>query len=858
MTSEACSVTLAAGAGNRMPGDMPPKPCCKVGPVSVIENALETYEQAGIKRHVVVVGCRAESVMEEVRRSRSDVLFAYQSERNGTGGAVRCAMDLLASIGAPEHVLICTGDKVVAPEVIRGLMETYAGSRLDLCLVAGSSRHYPVSGRIVSRNGVVAGIVEVPDIKVQQLTKALRSLAEEKRRTTVHDLAELAAEHFPDAAELAVYFPALSALLSQDAGQAVSRDEMLAAAGEAPQELVVGTGPFSLEDAVASQWCNLSVYAGRFEVLREAVLSLAPDNVQGELYFTDAVKYLVSKGRSVGLFRIKDANDVMAFNTLEELEEVRRVHAARTLERVRYPKLERWINWFEGREKQSLLAEAVRKLAEQIGGERPCIVARSPGRVNLMGRHIDHQGGMCNLMAIDREIVVAASPRDDDHVNLWNRDPGAYPRRQFAFWELTTDIVWEDWLRTLDSQFIQRMTASGEGDWANYAKGAALRLQHRFRDRRLRGMDAFVCGDIPVAAGLSSSSALVVAVAEALAELNGLNVRPREFVDLCGEGEWFAGTRGASADHAAIKLAREREVVSFSFFPFEEVGRHPFPEDCAIVVCNAALSDEDVQSSAQRHQVRVACLHMSSEIIREKTPQLAPRIRHLRDVSPQGLGISLPALYHLLKHVPTRIGPEEAEGLARKHRRVARCLAGLTLGEQEFPLRDVALYGVAECERARRAGRVLGDGDASALGEMMNVSHDGDRRVRWTPDPMPFDSRATDEFMDSLVERSASLLQPLEESGASLWQQPGAYGSSRPEIDRVVDCVLRCPGVLGAQLAGVGLSGFVMVLVRNQCVESLLRELERHYYEPAKVEPQMFVLQPAQGSQVLTTVEARG
>ena len=52
------------------------------------------------------------------------------------------------------------------------------------------------------------------------------------------------------------------------------------------------------------------------------------------------------------------------------------------------------------------------------------------------------------------------------------------------------------------------MVLQSAGDWVNYVKGAALRLQHRFPDRPLRGMDAFVIGNIPVGAGLSSSSAL--------------------------------------------------------------------------------------------------------------------------------------------------------------------------------------------------------------------------------------------------------------------------------------------------------------------------------------------------------------
>ena len=137
MDSTVCSITLAAGEGKRMPADMPPKSCCRIGPVSVIENALRSFESAGIDRHAVVVGHRAGEVMAEVTRSRPSALFSYQERPRGTGDAVRCALRLLAGVGAPEHVFICAGDKVIAPHVVRSLMAAYVDGGLDFCLLAG-------------------------------------------------------------------------------------------------------------------------------------------------------------------------------------------------------------------------------------------------------------------------------------------------------------------------------------------------------------------------------------------------------------------------------------------------------------------------------------------------------------------------------------------------------------------------------------------------------------------------------------------------------------------------------------------------------------------------------------------------
>ena len=855
MPPDVYSVTLAAGAGRRMPADMPPKPCCKVGPVSIIENALRTYEQAGIFHHVVVVGSRAAAVMAEVSAKRQNVLFAFQRSARGTGDAVRCALELLDAVSAPEHVVISAGDKVVEPRVMRGLMEAYRASSADLCLVAGPSRCYPGSGRIITSGDRAQAIVEVPDIKARQLAAAFRSLPAGERPATVGDLTEFASQYLRSAVKLGVYFPGLREQLRGPADQAIRWDVIVAAAEAMPNSFELAGGPVTTAEADAAELCNLSLYAGRFAPLIETVRKLGTDNVQGECYFTDAVEALARQGRAVELFRIDDPHDVMAFNTMEELEEVRQVHAERTMKRTRYTELARWLNYFDRRGDGGLHAEAVRKLAGEIDTSRPCIIVCSPGRANLMGRHVDHQGGACNLMAIDSEIVIAASPRDDDRVNLWNTDGTAYPFRSFAFSELTVDIDWNDWLRTLDSQYVQRIVSGSGGDWINYVMGAALRLQHRYPDRRLRGMDAVVCGDIPIGAGLSSSSALVVAVSEALAELNALNVRPREFVDLCGEAEWFVGTRGGSADHAAIKFGSVSEVVSVSFFPFEVIGRHPFPSGCSLVVCHSGITAKKTENARDRFNVKVACYHMAREVIRREFPDFAPLIEHLRDVNTQRLDVPLPTLYRMLRRLPERIEAREVEQLAAAHPRVAKCVSALDLEQYEFPLRSVALYGLAECERAARTGRLLDSGDVTTLGHMMNISHDGDRVARWRPEREDFSACVTDEHIDALIDSS---LRPesLSASEAALWQQPGAYACSTPEIDLMVDRALECPGVLGAQLAGAGLGGCIMVLVRSENADQVQAALVREYYEPQGVEPRIFVCRASHGSRVFTTVEA--
>lgn len=71
----------------------------------------------------------------------------------------------------------------------------------------------------------------------------------------------------------------------------------------------------------------------------------------------------------------------------------------------------------------------------------------------------------------------------------------------------------------------------------------------------------------------------------------------------------------------------------------------------------------------------------------------------------------------------------------------------------------------------------------------------------------------------------------------------------------MIDCARRCPQVAGAQLAGAGLGGCIMILVEDGGEDEVRRALQSNYYEPQGIEPQLFTCRPSTGSQVLTSVE---
>src|SRR5262245_55429184 len=128
----------------------------------------------------------------------------------------------------------------------------------------------------------------------------------------------------------------------------------------------------------------------------------------------------------------------------------------------------------------------IREFAERFPGHPPAFLVRAPGRVNLIGEHTDYNGLPVLPMALHRAVLITLRPREDELVRLQNLD-ARFPRREF---EIASSIP-----------------PFAGGDWGNYAKAAAQALAQRYAIRR--GFDGLVHGDVPDAAGLASSSALL-------------------------------------------------------------------------------------------------------------------------------------------------------------------------------------------------------------------------------------------------------------------------------------------------------------------------------------------------------------
>lgn len=864
------SIILAAGRGTRMRAPGRAKVCFPVRGVPVILRALDTYEQAGVGAHCLVVGHAAAEVMETVSARPGRHLFCHQPVPLGTGNAARAGAGALSALGYGGDILIAAGDKVIRPEVVRRLLDLFAAGGHDLLFVTGAVADFPDSGRVVrGEDGLPAGIVEVFDIKRHQLLLTLGCITA-RRPVPATEARHLTLTFFPSEAKAALAFGALWDEI--DNGVSLTDEIFRRHFPEGSLELAAGGRRVTPEMLSGASEANLSVYLFRARALYRALERLGRENAQQEEYLTDAVGALAAAGAKIATMPIERPELVMAFNTPEELrlieESLPPDLPARAAGEPGGPAMlspRAWLAALDGQRpqpalvrlygrdfpglaaKQARLRSLVRRHLS-LFGDGPVVISRAPGRVNIMGRHIDHQGGCLNQVSSDRDIYLVAGVREDRQARLEHLEPSDFPPRDFPLEPLLEGYD-GNWLDFVNGDRVRARVDKAGGDWSQYIAAAFARLAARYPRKKFRGLDITVTGDIPIASGLSSSSALLVAAVEAIAHFHDCRLPEVEFAELCGEAEWFVGTRGGCGDHAAMKFSRLDSVVQTRFLPLSVGDTVPFPAGCHLLVAASHQKAHKTAGSRGIFNHRVACYHIGREMFKRNYPEFAERVSHLRDINPRTLGVEPAALLEMLKSLPLSLARGEIpswlpESVTRTY------LAGHADDFDAWPIRPVVLYGLAECARSRLVPELLRRGETAELGCLMNISHDGDRVVSHGANggAWPFEGDSSDALLDRLV-AEARRAGPAGTDPFPLIT--GGYSCSTPEIDGMVDIVRAVPGVLGAQVSGAGLGGCIMVLARSEACPEVEKALEKHYYEPAGLEPAVFACRPGSGSLIL-------
>ncbi len=220
------------------------------------------------------------------------------------------------------------------------------------------------------------------------------------------------------------------------------------------------------------------------------------------------------------------------------------------------------------------------------------------GRIEFLGKHTDYCGGRSLVCAIDKGFSVSFVPNDNSLVDIVNED--------------TDEVI----TFSLDENLSIR-----ENHWANYPQTAAKRIAKNFKSKKLQGVNINFSSNVPQAAGVSSSSAFIVATFAAISEVNDLpkfeeyenNISDKfalgnylgciengyDYGDL--KGTKGVGTFGGSQDQTAIICCKENYLSRFSFCPVRHEGDFALPENLVFVIASSGVFAEKTGAAKDRY-----------------------------------------------------------------------------------------------------------------------------------------------------------------------------------------------------------------------------------------------------------------
>ncbi len=251
----------------------------------------------------------------------------------------------------------------------------------------------------------------------------------------------------------------------------------------------------------------------------------------------------------------------------------------------------------------------------------------APGRVNLLGEHVDHQGGLVLPIALPEGVAVAFGPRPDRSVRLIS----------------------------LDERMGDRFLLDGPGRcgrrFADLGRGACDVLASR--GQRLPGVDLMVAADLPARRGLASSAAYLVAILRALHAVSGADApTPRQLADLVQEIERrFAGVPCGAMDPIACALGLLGRPIALdcATLAYEEL---PWPDDLDVVALDTGVERElaDTPYAERRRE-----LEEGLTAVRRTRPDL-PSLRELDPAEFAAIEATIPEPARArVRHVVTEI-----------------------------------------------------------------------------------------------------------------------------------------------------------------------------------------------------------
>ena len=242
--------------------------------------------------------------------------------------------------------------------------------------------------------------------------------------------------------------------------------------------------------------------------------------------------------------------------------------------------------------------------SDVYAGQKPVIVSRASGRVELIGGHTDYNEGFVIAAAIDKSCWVGASKREDNRICFYSE----LFEEKHEF-ELSRDLQ-----------------PSTKCKWANYGIGvAALLLKEGVT---LKGANLYIASDVPVGSGLSSSAALEVSLARAMIDIAEpeYKIKPQRLARICQKAENIYANSPCGIMDQTVSIMGEKDHALFLDCRDVSIKSLPFESsNCCIMIFNSMVQHE--VGGGEYGKRRTRC-EQARDILKKKYPD----VKALRDV----------------------------------------------------------------------------------------------------------------------------------------------------------------------------------------------------------------------------------
>ncbi|XP_071446185.1 N-acetylgalactosamine kinase isoform X2 [Hetaerina americana] len=448
-------------------------------------------------------------------------------------------------------------------------------------------------------------------------------------------------------------------------------------------------------------------------------------------------------------------------------------------------------------------ADALCSLLRKKYSKDPSFYVRVPGRVNIIGEHIDYSGYGVLPSAIQHDMLLCVAVED---LGTSGKSPSIF----------LTNIndCYQDFKGSMDELVIQKPPS-----WHDYFLCGIHGILHDLKDevakehikekKAVSSIYVAVDGTIPPCSGLSSSSSLVSAAALATAYAMKVKLSKLVLASISARTERNVGTEGGGMDQAIAFLASEgcAKLIEFNPLRCHDVR---LPEGASLVVAHSLATIN--KAAGSEYNTRVVECRLAAQVIAKHQGFAWQKIRTLGELEAAvSKNVSKnDSLHCALSLVETELHeePYSKEELLKlldisEAELIKLSLNANTTHLQSFKLKQRASHVYQE------AIRVL-EFENECL-KNLNVTAGGD-----------YNSKKTLEKLGELMNSSHASLRDL-------------YECSHPQLDQLVNlCQKKC---FGARLTGAGWGGCVVALTTNSAADGFVEYLKENFYSSVKQLP---------------------